>query len=308
MKLRRSRSTPRALAFAALASLTASACAPGVYLHRLRPAPHNFGAVRRLAVSEIAGPPEAMGVVWAELSRQITSEGWFQLYAQPPAMRAAPVSMGLEPAGMPLTQTEVAAELYVIAQIHRWDLEESTSVEKRMEDGKEVHRRLRQATGTVRLGFQIVDAASNRVVFANEFSGIADGPKVEVRKAGPNPLELLQVACARAIGGFLSRITPSAVVEKMVLDDDEPPLKEGVALCKQGRLEAAMASFQRALEESHETSAGATFNLGVLWEARGEYARAEELYRRALALGSKEIHQNALNDLHRRMAEEKALQ
>jgi hypothetical protein len=308
---RRSPSKSLPLAFTALTLLGATACAPGIYLHRLRPAPHNLGAVRRLAVVEVAGPPEATGVVWAALSRQITDGGWFQLYARPAAPPAAAPPMPLESAGPPQpsppSPSEAVEELSVVVQVLQWDLDESTSVEKHTQDGKEVHRHFRQATGRVRLGLQVIDAASNEVVFAGEFGGTATGPKVDAREAVPNPFGLMEAAGGEAVGDFLRAITPRTVEEKMVLDADEPSLKAGVALCKDGQLEAAMDAFQRVLDESQGASAGATYNLGVLWEARGQYARAEDLYRRALARSPKALYRDALDDLHRRIAEEAAL-
>lgn len=301
---------PHMIAFAALAVLSTEACTPGITLTRVRPAPHNLGAARRVAVLDLVGPPEALGVVWAELSRQIVGDGWFQLYASPPAMRAAPLPGdpaidGIDPLR---PAVPVPAELYIVAQITRWDSDESRSVEKATENGKEVHRHFRQGHAAIRLDFQLIDAASGRIVYSRELGASEDGPKKEKGQVSASLSDLLRRACATAVADFLRSVTPRTTVEKMVLDDGEKSLEEGVALCKKGQLDAAMSSFERVLEESHATSAGATYNLGVLFEAQGEYAKAEERYRRAIGLQPKDIYRDALGDLHRRMAEDKALQ
>lgn len=304
---------PHMIAFATLAFLITESCAPGISLTRVRPAPHNLGAARRVAVLDLVGPPEALGVVWAELSQQIVGGGWFQLYASPPSMHAAPLPVdpaleGVDPPRPAVPAMPVPADLYVVAHVTRWDYDESRSVEKTWENGKEVHRHFRQGQAAIRLGFQLIDAASGRIVYSRELGASEYGLKKEEGQASASPSDLLRRACAAAVGDFLRTVTPRTTVEKMVLDDSEKSLEEGVALCKKGQLAEAMSSFERVIQESHATSAGATYNLGVLFEAQGEYAKAEERYRQAIGLQPKDIYRDALGDLHRRLAEDRALQ
>lgn len=300
---------PYLTAFTALAVLFTESCAPGISLTRVRPAPHNLGAARRVAVLELVGPPEALGVVWAEMSQQIVGGGWFQLYASPPAMHTALLSVDPALEGVESTRpaVPVSADLFIVAHVTRWDYDEARSTEKTREDGKEVHRHFRQGHAGTGLDVQLIDAATGRIVYSREVGASEYGPKYEAGHGSTNPADLLRRACAAAVGDFLGTVTPRTTVEKMVLDDSEKSLEEGVALCKSGQLEAAMRSFQRVLDESHATSAGATYNLGVLLEAQGEHAKAEERYRQAIGLQPKDIYRDALDDLHRRMAEDKAL-
>lgn len=290
----------RALAVASLAALLSSACSPGIYLKRVRPAPYNLGTTRRAALLSLQGPPVAAGVVSAELSQQILRDGWFELYVTPQPMRPDG-SFAPE-----VVRTAAPAEIYLAGQITRWDYDEAEGREKKVENGVEVVHHFRVGHAAVDVNFQVVDAATGRMLAMHEFSGRREGPKVPVHEAR-DPAPLLREACAHAVSSFLASITPTTVLEKMVLDDSEKPLEEGVQLCKKGLLDDAMASFQRALDASKGSSAAATYDLAVLHEARGENAKAEELYRKAIELQPKDLYRDALSALQRRMAEDKLL-
>lgn len=287
-----------ALALASLAALLSSACSPGIYLKRFRPAPYNLGTTRRAALLKLDGPSEAAGVIAAELSQQMLRDGWFELYVGPrPEVAPGQGSEGLAAA---------PAEILLAGQVTRWDHGESVGHESKTENGVKVKHHYRVLNAAVDVNFQVIDSATGRVVAMREYAGRTQGPKVPVRVA-QDAMPLLREACALAVASFLRDITPSTALEKMVLDDSDKLLLEGVALCKKGQLDAAMASFQRVLDASKGASAAATYDLAVLYEARGENAKAEELYRKALALQPKDLYRDALSDLQRRMAEDKAL-
>lgn len=116
--------------------------------------------------------------------------------------------------------------------------------------------------------------------------------------------EAMARAAQRMAGRFISDLRPYRVSVKVELDDDDPIVKPGLKLCKQGHFDAAYAAFADAVARSPR-SAPALYNLGVLAESRGSYDEAESVILRAIELAQKPMYYKALQRvrLSRRDAE-----
>jgi len=292
---------------AAATALLFTACSPGIHITRYRPAQYNLGATRKVALLNIAGPPEATGVIASELTGQIVSRGYYQLYsAQPQAITLVVVPGVAVVQNIETVRQAVPAEVYVSGTVMRWDYSEEEVLEEGLEEGKKFQRPVRIPNGHVAVHFQVVHAQTGQLVVARDYSWSNKGERYNPATSYAQPAPVLHAAADRVVAHFLGSITPATVTEKIVLDDEEPALEEGIAHCKQGALDAAMASFEKVLQVD-PNSPGAAYNLGVLYEAQGEYAKAEELYKRAYQIKPRELYQEALQQMHRRIAEDESL-
>ncbi|MEW6367875.1 MAG: tetratricopeptide repeat protein [Acidobacteriota bacterium] len=282
-------------------------CAPGMRISRFRPARYNLGATRKLALLNVRGPAEATGVVAAELAEQIVSKGVFELYSRVPQSVEIVIIPGRDVVqNIERVRDLVPTEAYIAADVARWEYTEREIEEKVKENDQEVKKKFRVPHAGVAVNFQVIEATSGRLVVLREYTAGQDGQKFEPGKPGPKQADLLRSACSDVVGSFLYDITPRWVTEKIVLDEVDPALKDGVELCKRGMLDEAASSFRNVLQ-TYPGSSGATYNLGVLAEVSGDHALAEEYYRKAIDIDPKPLYQKALQNLQRRVAEEEAL-
>jgi hypothetical protein len=283
-------------------------CSPGIYITRYRPSRVNLGATRKVAVLNVVGPPESMGVVMTELSQQMVRGAYFQVFdAMPQRMSFVILPGAVLVQNIDTVRTAVPADVYLTAAVTDWTYRERQQVEEKVENGTKVKHLYRTPEGRVAIQFQVVRAADGRIVTSQEYHGSFDGSRYEPPGQSP-PLQsgIVREACERAVDSFLDDITPATVTDKIVLDDEDEDLKPGVQLCKNGALDAAMAAFEDLLKKK-PGSAGATYNLGVLYEAKGEYQKAEELYRKAYSMRPKSLYNDALQEMHERMNDEQRL-
>lgn len=303
---------PRRLSLAAALAVfaLATACSPGIHITRYRPAPYNLGATRKVALLNIQGPPQAMGVVSSELSRQIIRDRYFQLYnTQPQTISVVVLPGATIVQNIDTVRTAVPAEVYVSAFVTRWDYAENEVTEEvQAENNVKYLRKLRVPYASVAFQAQVIQAATGRVVVMREYAGHHEGPRYEPGREHPrvHPGEVLRHAAARAVDHFLNSITPATVNEKIVLDDEDKAVEPGIELCKKGALDAAMQAFEKVLAQN-PSSAPATYNIAVLLESQGDYARADEMYRKAFGLQPKELYTRALQNMQRRIAEDQSL-
>ena len=296
-------------ALLALAGLTLTACAPGIFITRYRPSRYNLGATRRVAVLSIAGPPESVGVVMAELQQQMVHDAYYQVFNAMPQHVTLTILPGvtLVP-NIGAVRASVPADVYIAAEVSRWQYSERELVEDSTQNGVKIRKLYRVPQGRVGINFQVVHGANGKLVVMQEYFRDFEAQKYDPY-TGKRPYEadVIRSAAAEAVDHFLNDITPATVTDKIVLDNDEDTLKPGIELCKNGALDAAMASFQEVLK-TNPNSPGATYNIGVLLEARGEYQQAEDAYRKASGLKKKSLYEDALEEMHRRVADEQSLQ
>lgn len=311
------------------AALFATGCAPGIHITRYKPSRHNLGASRSMAVIHIEGPPESTGVVQSELRNAITAGRFFQL--QPHVPQGIPLAIA--PGSNQVYNIEevrrvTPGDVYVRAHVTRWQFLEERIEEAPPEDKKPQHsagavgstnqsptytkpqpKVLFVPQARVGIHFQVIDSASGRIVVQDDYSGFVKGDKYDPLTSNrrPVPAPLLHQAARSAIHAFVADVTPRTVTEKIELDDDEDALEPGIEFCKRGLIDDAIRSFQSVLEKN-PNSPGAHYNLGVLFESRGEYAEAERLYRKAYSLKKKSLYIDAINDMRARIRDEQALQ
>lgn len=250
-----------------------------MYVRRLVPAPTNLGASRTLALVMVRG--QVIGVealVAPELLRQAHARRHFRVIDLVPRRLAFAIPPRGQRAEMSNVLAAAQADYYLIATLT--DLRQFNSPVVRADQTRY------RAEGTARLQVELVRADGLSLgMFAA--TGNAQGPDPFSKQAEtePPPTDLPQKATARAIDKFLDSITPRFVTEKIVFEDAED-LKPGIKLAQEEDFEGAKKAWQD-LVAKNPNHAGASYNIGVIYEVQGEYEGARQWYRRAVELNPK---------------------
>ena len=282
--------------------MTQAACAPAMQVTRLAPAYYNLGNTKRVAVLEVNGEGGAVAQVIAALQQRILDDGYYSLIVATNRGAAFTVSTpgGLIEIGQ--VRRLVDADVYVNANVTRYDYLESESDEKRGE--KEVHRY--QPESYVRINFQVVKN-DGRVLVFRDYDGHVSGSKYdEGQKPSGNRSNLLEGAVRGAVSSFTGDITPRRITERIVFDDGDESLKPGIKMAENGDLGGAERAFSTLLS-TNPNNAGAIYNMGVLLETRGEFEQAAQAYSQAIHLLGKALYKEALENMNRRIAEAQSL-
>jgi len=154
----------------------------------------------------------------------------------------------------------------------------------------------RGAKVAVAVEFQIIDVrrgsvrASNTVVhsFTGDFSN-KTGTSEESQR------ERLANLCADDIAHALvpHRDTLDVPLETMVMGTGASAMREGNKLARKGQWAAAMEQWQSALRENPDND-GALYNLGLAYEALGDFRTARENFQAALRNSNKSAYSDAL--------------
>jgi len=92
----------------------------------------------------------------------------------------------------------------------------------------------------------------------------------------------------RGVMDFLATISPHAVyVEEKLSAGKSPVLVQGNALAMSGDYDDALAQYQVALEQK-PSDHGVLFNMGLVYEAKGDFASARKMYARAASMNEKD--------------------
>jgi tetratricopeptide (TPR) repeat protein len=147
---------------------------------------------------------------------------------------------------------------------------------------------LRSGHGRLQALIEIVDARdpNARPVFTETYWATAGAddegePEAMVR------------AARNLVQAFIEELRPYRVWDEVELDDDDPRVKPGIALCERGQFEEAYAVFSDAVA-SNPRSAPALYNLGLLAESRGSYDEAESVLMRAIEIAPKTMYYSAI--------------
>jgi tetratricopeptide (TPR) repeat protein len=134
-----------------------------------------------------------------------------------------------------------------------------------------------------------------------ETGGLVEGIETasDVSRAGQ--AQLLVEASLRAVDDLLRALAPRPRIEEVELDVDSPLLQAGAAAASRGDLEEAKASFE-SVHARHPELAAASYDLGLVLEALGDWERAERLYADAVSRKSDDrLYRDALESVRTRL-------
>ncbi|RKY17711.1 MAG: hypothetical protein DRP63_03245 [Planctomycetota bacterium] len=159
-----------------------------------------------------------------------------------------------------------------------------------------------QISATVRM----VNVATAEVIATESETGSYTSPLVKERPPEESETEALLLAVDNCIAKFLENITWTGVEEKFVLSKARNDAwRRGNSLASEGVYDMALEAFKQALTDpalQTEPSclAALHYNIGLVYEAMGDYANAEEAYRQALGLAQAATYAKALTRLKKK--------
>jgi tetratricopeptide (TPR) repeat protein len=299
------KAVPR-LAFAALL-LAAGGCFRAVTVSRLVPAPYNLGPAKRVVLVEVSGEflsrSEAVTVFLAEVAKS-------GVFAVRDATNAfTPLSaLGAGAAARKAKEFRAAwpADVYAgleVAELEAHDRREKVT-EKR--DGQDVEVVRHFAVADCRLRVHLLDAKDGRSLADYEVTRHGRSYKSEHSEAGQRTdakRHALEAAVAEAVAAF----TPKRVDDWLLLDDEAPLAKEGLALLDRKDVVGARLLWEKGLA-TYPKDARLRYNLGAVSEALNDPHAAREYYEDALALVPGEArYGRALDTLDQRLRDAEAL-
>lgn len=287
--------------------LAAGACGRAVSVTHLVPAPYNLGPAKRLVLVEVSGDflsrSDAASIFMTEVARggvfeaRDATRSWTSLS-----------DLGAGAAARKAKEFRLAwpADVYVgldVAEFETSDRREKTT-EKREGQDVEVVRYF--AVADCRIRVRILDAKDGRVLADYEVARRRRSYKSAHPEAG-QPVDAKKRALEAAVVESVAGFTPSRVDEWVLLDDEAPLAKEGIALYDKKDLAGARLLWEKGLA-TYPKDARLRYNLGAVSEALGDPRAAREYYEDAIALAPGDArYQRALDTLDDRMRDAEAL-
>lgn len=152
--------------------------------------------------------------------------------------------------------------------------------------GERVKRHHVWADAVCSAEIDVIDPATAKRVSSFDVRAEGTSPRVMELTAEERDIAVEQAAHFAAVHAA-EMVTPRRVRESIELDARAPDLDRAMLLIDAGRLAAARATWQRALERA-PSSAPLHYNVAALSEAMGEIGPAREHYRAAMRLAPNE--------------------
>ena len=138
---------------------------------------------------------------------------------------------------------------------------------------------------------KLLSVEQGRIVYADSISDSREYSHCRDEEGGLPAYSEINDRMAHSIAAqFVSQISPNAVSFNVELLDDpmidmtsaqKKSLEASIELLEEGRWDKAERLLSALLTETNDRSVVAAYNLGVVKELQGDYAKAEQLYRMA---------------------------
>lgn len=175
---------------------------------------------------------------------------------------------------------------------------EGELVRKKLLEEKLIEQKYTIRRGVVSMEFILADGQSGNLALVRRITKHYDSGQIpdEQIKNLPSESDILSDLSEQAITEFIDMIKPR-------LTEIRRPVKDGAGFVEEGRIYAldnlwheAIDSWFKAVQMS-PNDAGIHYNLGLAYEALGQYSKAEEYYRRAQLIQEDNLYQNALDHI-----------
>jgi tetratricopeptide (TPR) repeat protein len=255
--------------------LLLGACAPTLRVARPAPAVVDLGhRARVLSLVRVDGPGDSPEVVVHTLKGRAARQGYFQIAAWAP--------------GEPVDASGRRA--YVSLDVAEWSYASPP-----------IERGAAEPQARVRLLTRVSRTPEGPWSEPYETGGLVEGTESASDVSHAGQAQLLVEANLRAVDDLLRALAPRPRVEEVELDVDSPLLQPGATAASRGELEEARASFEW-VHARHPELASASYDLGLVLEALGDWERAEALYADAVSKkGDDRLYRDALESVRSRL-------
>jgi len=180
---------------------------------------------------------------------------------------------------------EVISKTY---QDNRFRQKRSECIDKKCKELRYYHVLCKRRTITLSANIQMVEVESSKVIYSDNLSRSDSWERCSDRDSTlPSTTETWRSFANSIASEFVNKISPSYVYKNITLLDDpdirysnlqEKTLESGIEFVESGRLDRAETLFSQLVFDTQSLSYTATYNLGVVKEAQGEYQEARRLY------------------------------
>ncbi len=164
----------------------------------------------------------------------------------------------------------------------------SECIDKKCKELRYYHVRCKNRTISLSANIQMVSVESSKIIYSGNLSRSNSWDRCPDRSYQlPSTSATWQSYADSIASEFVNKISPSYVYRSIKLIDEpdirytdlqEKTLENGIDFVESGRMDKAEALFSQLVFDTQSLSYAASYNLGVVKEAQGEYQEAKRLY------------------------------
>jgi len=164
----------------------------------------------------------------------------------------------------------------------------SECVDKKCKEHRDYYVRCMNRTISLSANIQVLAVENSQIIYSDSLSRSDTWERCSDRNNQlPSTAATWQSYADSIAREFVNKIAPKYVYKKITLLEDpdikysdlqEDALENGIKFVESGRLDKANAIFSQLVFDTQSLSYVATYNLGVVKEAQGEYQEAKKLY------------------------------
>lgn len=173
-------------------------------------------------------------------------------------------------------------------------------VKKKKFEEKLVEQKYRIRKGVVHVIFNVIAGKSGKRILTSSITKNYNSGKVpeEEVKSLPSADLILKNLSVEAVNELLKQISPKLIQVKREIESGEGFIDEGKAYALSNLWTAAIETWLKA-EAMFPNNSAVYYNLGLAYEAQGEYEKAEIYYKKAYLLKGKKLYQKAIDNLRK---------
>lgn len=289
---------PRCCLSAALLALLLVGCASSLTTVKMpvfRPAEVNVGGLRRLAFAGFTGNEQAAAVAQQTLVEQMQRNGFYQFVGAAELQQAAPAPL-LDHKGR--LNKPVAVEA---GRRCRMDLLLAGRARFHDDCGADFGGatvRIGDPTLTAEIEFDLVDLRTGQVLLSDRVTSSFRGDYDRFEVDSSARQRIYERVARQAAEQVLPKIAPHKIELEVPLAGSaftvgSAETRDGIKLARGGEWNAAIREWH-AVVDANRANHAAMFNLGVGYEALGDFGRARQFYQMAAQLDDSEKYAAAL--------------
>ena len=171
-------------------------------------------------------------------------------------------------------------------------------VKKKLFEEKIINQKYRIRKGICSITFNLIDGQSGKVAVSTIVSKKYDSGKIpeEEIKSSPSPDQVERKLSVEAIADFVKYISPKLESVKRNIEAGDGFIDEGKIYALEGLWTEALEAWLKG-ERMFPNNSGVYYNIGLAYEALGEYEQAEIYYKKAMLIKDKKQYKKALKNI-----------
>lgn len=286
-----------------LMSVLVSACSTNTQIQYLEPAEISQAAeLKRIAVNEFKNDSVGLAsTIEAKLNQTVLDNKPYFTVVDRNNIQQVLNEHKFQNSGLTKEQQSVqlgeliGAQAFIMGEVtsknyhDRWFKQErSECVDKKCKELRYFYVRCMDRSISLSANVKILDVESSEIVYSDNISRSNTWERCSDRNNKlPTVATTWQSYVDSIANEFVNKLSPNYVSRKITLLDEpdisyssqqEQQLENGIDFVESGRIDKAEAIFSQLVFDTQSLSYVASYNLGVVKEAQGEYKEAKKLY------------------------------